>query len=791
MQYASEQYQSLLTRHGNPDGQVPALTESMLCNPLVRRSTIGAAFGIGKSRFCGSTILRTMSIGLLPTLLLVVLLTGCERSPVSSQRAKTADSSVSAALPNSLVRNELEIDIPLVNGNPGYLGAKVCGECHQSRLHEFQDTRHFLASSLPDARLMPPGFDDQQVTIETHLPSVEFQFSRKNDQYVQSTVHRPNGVISEHSATIGLVYGHGGAADEVYFAWHGDRLRELPLGWLHPFAQWGAQQFSCPDDAEDCSRVTTTRCLECHTTWFQHHKGTSNQYVPDSFLMSVSCERCHGPGAEHVAYHRQHPEQAVAHAIVHPGELTRDRRMDLCGQCHSNGIFRRTELFTFRPGDMLEDHFRLHLNPNYEDDNVANQVKYLKQSRCYQESDTLSCITCHSPHHRQSAAEQGRDSCRACHQPTDCSEQSTLPLELRNECATCHMPEYARLAVRFHTPQDRYVFPVRATQHRIAIYPEARDEALLAWHEQQQRLHQASEHTFRTDHQPSISRLRSALISHWRERADQYEQQYRYVAAIGALREVVRWDDGTEAQARLQALIDSQTTIENEVSRLQRLQATGQFQEAIQVCQRILSIKPDHAVAIGKLGTFYAIVGNSESAESRLLESAAIDPDNSYGYNMLGWLAYLRGDIEAAVGYSAKAEDIYPYTAENNYRWGLALNAGERWQDALDRLSLALQIDPNDANSSLAISEASRGLGRDEDALRYAYRAARLTNFRDLPSLQRLAAEYRAADRHADFVAVITEALKLPAAQDSAVRRHLLRDLQNAGKPRNQQSLLP
>lgn len=703
---------------------------------------------------------------------MLIIFAGCGTEPKSQPATiPTTASEAERSLPiAALVHSELEIDIPLVNTNPGYLGAQACGECHESRLHEFQQTRHHFASYAPDDRLTSPGFDDVKVTIPTHLPNAEFLMQRQGSSYAQNLLTR-NGVGASTSK-VAFAYGLGGSADEVFFAWHGNELRELPLGWLHPFDQWGAQQFTSPDHPTDFSRVTTTRCVECHTTWFEHRLGTDNVYRPDSFLGGISCERCHGPGREHVEHHRQHPKETASVGIVHPGHLTRDRRMDLCGQCHSNSIFRRTELFSFRPGDDLQQHFRQHLTPNFEDDNVANQVKYLSQSKCFQASDTMSCVTCHSPHHTQTAAEQGRASCRNCHESSDCGEQERLPVELRDNCATCHMPKYARLAVRFHTKNDRYVFPVRPTQHRIGVYPEARDEALLQWLESNPG--QALE-----DGQPTTAQRRSELTAHWLKKADEFRESDRFVAAIGAAREAVRWDETDEATTKLQALIGIQSSIDREFASLVRLQEQRKFAEAVEAGQRILALKPNHAITLGKIGTCFAAMGDIAEAESYLTKSADADPDNSYGKNMLGWLAFLDGKFDVAIQHFQDAEEIYPHTADNNYRWGLALNAANRWEDAKQKLELALSINPDDANVCLALCQANQGLKQFDDALRQAYRAARLTGFADLQSLEFLATEYRRANQLDRAAAVIQSALMTPAASDPDVEIRLKRQLQS------------
>lgn len=705
--------------------------------------------------------------------ILCAIAAGCSGS---TEHAESDTSIVAPGQGFGLLSSEapdLQLSLRLVNANPGYVGVDQCAECHRERCEEFRGTRHFVACVVPDAGRMPPGFDGQPQVIRSHLPEATFRMSHRGNEYfvelTRSAEHSGLSQRDENSLRIALAYGVGGTADEVYFAWQGNQLRELPVGWLHPQHGWGAQQFSSPDDPGNYSRVATTRCLECHNTWFEHTKGTANEYRPDSFLTGVTCERCHGPGEAHVRHHQTHRDDKVAAAVVHPGKLSRDRLLDVCAQCHSSGIFRKTDLFSFRPGDDLSDHFREHQNPHFEDDHVANQVKYLKQSGCFQNSSTLSCVTCHSPHQATSAAVQGIESCRTCHQPADCVERPRLPADVQDQCATCHMPKYGRLAVRFHVPEDRYVFPVRATQHRIAVYPEARDEALLAWYERQED----------ADSRQKADQLRTSLTEWWQKKAADYQSQYRLMAAIGALREACRFDWTMESPTRLQAVIQTQTELDRQFAEVLRLQAQERYAEAIEILRAMLKVKPDLAMAHAKLGTFLAVLGRQDEAMASLQESARLDPDNSYGDNMLGWLAYLRGDADEAVAAFRRAEDIYPWTAENNYRWGLALMQQQNLDEAGQRLRHALEIAPNDPATCRSLAQVLQKQGNPQEALKYVYRAAELTKFRDADVLLELCDGYRASGHPIDAIATARQALALPGVSGSDTGSELRSRLEN------------
>ena len=71
-------------------------------------------------------------------------------------------------------------------------------------------------------------------------------------------------------------------------------------------------------------------CLFCHASRVQRPvNGTVNKFAGDAFLQpGVGCERCHGPGSDHVK---------GLGPMVNPAKLTGDRRDSVCNQCHLEG----------------------------------------------------------------------------------------------------------------------------------------------------------------------------------------------------------------------------------------------------------------------------------------------------------------------------------------------------------------------------------------------------------------------------------------------------------------------
>jgi len=302
--------------------------------------------------------------------------------------------------------------------NPGYVGYEQCAECHAARVVECEPTSHFQTCRVPTAERMPAHFtstDAAERTFQLPDSDVIFEMSRRGEKYFQKASRV--GAASGTESSIDLVYGAKSVSDEVYLSWHADEsLWELPVAWVHANHSWGAAGFDRLQGG-DYARQLTVRCFECHTTWFEHVPGTVNTYRRDAALLGVTCERCHGPGQSHVDFHRQHPQNTVAHEIVYPGGLGRERLIEVCTQCHSNSVNHKGPALHFRPGDKLEDHYRT-VHPNAsESDRVANQIVPLRQSKCFQQSE-MTCITCHDPHLTDNAPHgmTFSDTCLQCHQ---------------------------------------------------------------------------------------------------------------------------------------------------------------------------------------------------------------------------------------------------------------------------------------------------------------------------------------------------------------------------------------
>jgi tetratricopeptide (TPR) repeat protein len=307
--------------------------------------------------------------------------------------------------------------------------------------------------------------------------------------------------------------------------------------------------------------------------------------------------------------------------------------------------------------------------------------------------------------------------------------------------------------VHFHTGDDKYVPAIRRYDHRIGIFPEARKEVLLDWYRTQTDTHSRRE----------AERLAKELVEYWLTEAESRRRDHRFLAAIGAVREALRIDPAQATQQKLSEAVAAQAKLDTDLVEALHQMNDGRLTDAIDTLNQILQIKPDWAVVHGKLGTLYAMTGQRERAIEHWQAVAKYDPNDPYGFNMLGWQAYLEGRSRDAVESFRRADEIGPFDAGINYRFGLALLKLGELPEAGDRFRRTVVIDPNHAGGCQGLSDALRRQGRAAEAVRYALRAARLTEFKNPDVLITLAEAYSAAGRLAE--AHETGARALGAAQ--------------------------
>ena len=260
-----------------------------------------------------------------------------------------------------------------------------------------------------------------------------------------------------------------GRKGQSYLYWYHGLLFELPVSYLTAANQW-INSPGYQDGQVDFTRLIAPRCLECHTTAFQVIQNEGTAVYSDDYRLGITCRKCHGGGAAHVAYHTKHPGEKTGREILNPARFPTERKLDNCGLCHSGARNLKLAAFTYRPGERLDDYFQPAADQgNPTPDVHGNQIELLRRSKCFRSSQGMTCSTCHNVHRPERDVVAMAAKCLGCHQNVTHAPATKVGGRLTSACVDCHMPLQKSNAIQINTATGRGAAYYRS--HSIAIYP--------------------------------------------------------------------------------------------------------------------------------------------------------------------------------------------------------------------------------------------------------------------------------------------------------------------------------
>jgi len=341
-----------------------------------------------------------------------------------------------------------------------YVGSAACKTCHSQLYERWSKTR--MANVVRDPREHP----------EAIIPDLS----------------KPNPLVTFSKDDIALVY--GSKWKQRYFKKVGDDFFPLPAQWdvtgqiWRPYnvkvgTDWWTKYY--PED--NMSRPTGPTCDGCHSVNYD----VSTKKVTE---WNVGCEKCHGPGGDHV----KQPSQAN---IVNPSRLNYVDATNTCIQCHSQG----QPLTAPSPGKAYDWPVGFHMGKRLDDfwkleehklgettfthfaDGTAHKNRMqgndFVTSLMY--THGVACFSCHDVHGTDNNALlwkpanvlcldcHGANSPNGPHAPTIEQHTHHKAGSLGNECIACHMPKIqqtiADVNVRSHT--FRFVTPATTDTLKI------------------------------------------------------------------------------------------------------------------------------------------------------------------------------------------------------------------------------------------------------------------------------------------------------------------------------------
>jgi len=345
-----------------------------------------------------------------------------------------------------------------------YVGDEACKSCHAEKVESYWKTAHHQTSRPADKEAILGSFTDGRNVLQTGNPELSFRMDSRADGFYQTSIWAFPSSMYPRSERFDVVVGSG-RVGQTYLYWKKDHLFQLPVSYWVDLDAW-INSPGYRDGVVNFDRPVPPRCLECHFTYAET-VGEPNQYRPVSLITGISCERCHGPGLEHIKARKRN--QKVGGEIINPAKLPGDRQMEVCTQCHGGRRYPLTTPFSYLPGEPLDEYYRLDPAAAAATVDVhGNQVGLLLMSRCYRSSSQLSCSTCHDVHKPQRDPASFSVHCLQCHRVSACGEFRRLRDKIASACIDCHMPVQESKLVFYNSKGKKSSALIRS--HLIQIY---------------------------------------------------------------------------------------------------------------------------------------------------------------------------------------------------------------------------------------------------------------------------------------------------------------------------------
>lgn len=558
-----------------------------------------------------------------------------------------------------------------------YVGSAICADCHSEISRTYALTTMANSAAAMSAATEIESYDDRWVVMSRMFRA---QAKKNNDgvQHCEQLLSLSDEVLCEDAEAIAYEIGSG-KRGRSYLIERDDQLMLSPLTWYSTAARWDLSP-GYAKNTRHFERTIVKACVQCHVGRIAPHDAT----LPDRFAkpafseFGIGCERCHGPGGQHVEFHKLKDNLASASnpdPIVNPVHLPPHVRESVCNDCHQLGV-ERVLRFGMKPEDFRPGHSLGSVWVVFAKGDAAtteagmtdavNQVGQMESSRCFQQSDgRMGCISCHDPHALptpETRVEFFRNRCLNCHtEPSGgCAVEETVRLQKTAEdsCIECHMPALPAADVQ-HTSQ---------TDHRILRNPAAVREI------------------------PASESLRLAAN----------------------MSDIPEW----EVQ-RARGILMSQYAVDLKDPAL-----------AIQACDLLeqLTARGLNDTTVEKLlGDCYLLQNRLEVAEQKWKTSLALDPDNEQALRSMAIAMHDAGrDIEAErllAQYIEKNQWDRPILGRHIH----VLSRLGRMNDALKEAEAAVEKYPFDSLLRDWLANTCEAMGRSDDAQTHRQIARRLS----------------------------------------------------------------
>jgi predicted CXXCH cytochrome family protein len=384
----------------------------------------------------------------------------------------------------------LEVQSPVAS-SPAYAGQKRCASCHAEETEAWRHSHHALAMQLASDGTVLGDFKDVRFSKD----AVTSTFSKKDGKFYVRT-DGPHGELQDYA----IPYTFGVFPLQQYLVpFPNGRLQSLGIGWdSRPTNQGGQRWFHLypnqkmphTDPLHWTGRNQTWNymCASCHSTNLRtNYDLAKDSYATTWSEIDVSCEQCHGPGSEHVAWAQKHKKGSYqpsdganglvvnlktasgSWSILQPddgtmhwkGQARSRNELETCAPCHSR---RHPITSDYQPGQRYLDAYvpaLLEEGVYYADGQILEEdYEYgsFLQSKMYREG--VTCSDCHDPHSGKLLPVSINQLCGKCH----------LLSKFGNEQHHHHKPDNAgALCVNCHMTTRTYMVVDARRDHSFRV----------------------------------------------------------------------------------------------------------------------------------------------------------------------------------------------------------------------------------------------------------------------------------------------------------------------------------
>jgi Flp pilus assembly protein TadD len=360
-----------------------------------------------------------------------------------------------------------------------YVGGATCGACHEKEAALWRGSHHDLAMQVADPRSVLGNFGN----VTFRYAGITTTFFRRAGKYFVNT-DGPDGKLADFPIkyTFGvkplqqyLIELPGGRLQAFGIAWDTRPKEAGGQRWFHLYPNRNLKAGN-PQHWTGIDQNWNYQCADCHSTNLRKNfDAKQNRFNTTWSEIDVSCEACHGPGSNHVAWAKKEgiwkryddPEKGFSATLDERRDVTWKmdaatgnaarstprsgvREIETCARCHARRGQFTDDVVHGRP---LADAFRLALLEDglYWSDGQQRAEDYeigsFLQSKMFARG--VTCSDCHDAHSLKLRA-AGSAVCSQCHLPAKyATRDHTHHRQGSNgaECVACHLPTATYMVV--------------------------------------------------------------------------------------------------------------------------------------------------------------------------------------------------------------------------------------------------------------------------------------------------------------------------------------------------------